>query len=140
MRKPYQSKICQRILNSNLRVHLNPNFRESGLHTYKKTVLVWVQVGPLFQCISSKNTNKRVGGFKQRPTSSQFVVVSCVRLSTYTINFSESYREFERGCWSLSFQCIQGISNVVGLTLVFLWGWLGWDWTIERLCITFHIW
>ena len=29
-----QSKIGQRILNSNLLVHLNPNFRESGLHTY----------------------------------------------------------------------------------------------------------
>ena len=27
----YQSKIDQRILTSNLRVHLNPNFRESGL-------------------------------------------------------------------------------------------------------------
>ncbi len=26
--------IGQIILNPNLRVHLNPNFRESGLHTY----------------------------------------------------------------------------------------------------------
>ena len=34
MREAYQSKIGQRILNSNLLVHLNPNFRESGLHTY----------------------------------------------------------------------------------------------------------
>ena len=34
MREAYQSKIAQRILNSNLCVHLNPNFRESGLHTY----------------------------------------------------------------------------------------------------------
>ena len=31
MREAYQSKIGQRILTTNLRVHLNPNFRESGL-------------------------------------------------------------------------------------------------------------
>ena len=36
MREAYQPEIGQRILNSNYRVHLNPNFRESGLelHTY----------------------------------------------------------------------------------------------------------
>ncbi len=34
MREAYQSKIGQRIPNSNLLVHLNPNFRESGLDTY----------------------------------------------------------------------------------------------------------
>ncbi len=33
MREACQFKIGQRILNSILRVHLNPNFRESGLHT-----------------------------------------------------------------------------------------------------------
>ena len=34
MREAYQSRIDQRILTSNLLVHLNPNFRESRLHTY----------------------------------------------------------------------------------------------------------
>ena len=32
VREAYQSQIGQRILNSSFRVHLNPNFRESGLH------------------------------------------------------------------------------------------------------------
>ena len=32
----YQSMIGKRILTSNLRVHLNPDFRELGLHTHKK--------------------------------------------------------------------------------------------------------
>ena len=35
VREAYQSKIGQRIHNSNLHVHLNPNFRESGRHTYR---------------------------------------------------------------------------------------------------------
>ena len=34
VREAYQARIGQRNLTSNLRVHLNPNFRESGLHTY----------------------------------------------------------------------------------------------------------
>ncbi len=34
VREAYQSRIGQRILNSNPLVHLNPNFRESELRTY----------------------------------------------------------------------------------------------------------
>ena len=39
MREAYQARIGQKILTSNLRVHLNPNFRESGLNTHTHQVL-----------------------------------------------------------------------------------------------------
>ncbi len=46
MREAYQFMIGQRILNYNLCVHLNPNFRESSLHTCM-TVLLNKQKGTM---------------------------------------------------------------------------------------------
>ena len=40
VREAYQSTIGQRTLTSNFRLHLNPNFRESGLHTYTRLLKI----------------------------------------------------------------------------------------------------